>query len=517
MNYPLRRKQPSLSLTETFLRLAQMTTPHGYEPYCWPCLPLSENDHFIDGENNVHIWVKTKAKKFSRVMWSSHLDSACRDAENVTFRSTKDRKITTNGKTILSADCKIGAAIMIKMIEARIPGWYIFHAGEERGGIGSRYNMDKKWPCEPAMAIALDRNGYSDVITHQGGERTCSQTWALAFAKLLNYNAGKSLFAYKPCDTGSFTDTKNYCKRVPECTNLSVGYFNAHCTTEMQDMLHAEWLMYALIDNAPLIEDMAVARDPSKYESKWAQSTYTPPNGGYSHRQTKKERKAAKKAERQKNGTTAESGTGKQTYYPVQRDEEKAYKAWWQSKGYTTEAEAVVDGATPPNHVLDMRRFRCPTCTNTCSALIDDASVFCHMCGGSMQEVMDISVDSPKPGEEMIMESFCHDCKKVTASMLQCEHCRSFMVTRGPARFPRMTPPLPVSDDMQKLASSVKRYDAHGKAITDSPPKATRKLLPALPEAENAVSVDALKRGTVRTLNGMRVRRHHIPFGEGGL
>ena len=33
---------------------------------------------------------------------------------------------------------------------------------------------------------------------------------------------------------GSFTDTANYTDIIPECTNLSCGYYNAHTQSEYQ-------------------------------------------------------------------------------------------------------------------------------------------------------------------------------------------------------------------------------------------------------------------------------------------
>lgn len=166
---------------------------------------------------------------------------------------------------------------MIKMIEAKIPGWYIFHAGEEHGLIGAHYNQDRKWPNEPDFAIAFDRKDRSSIITHQsGGQRCCSDKFAEEFALLLNESeAGAGHFNYKCDDGGLITDTAAYMRRVPECTNISVGYFKQHTSMEVQDMAHAERLLAAIIENGELWEELGVYRDPKVHDSKY--STW---NGG---------------------------------------------------------------------------------------------------------------------------------------------------------------------------------------------------------------------------------------------
>ena len=47
--------------------------------------------------------------------------------------------------------------------------------------------------------------------------------------------------------TGSFTDTANYTDYIPECTNLSVGYYNAHSGNEQQDLKFVREFRDALI------------------------------------------------------------------------------------------------------------------------------------------------------------------------------------------------------------------------------------------------------------------------------
>ena len=142
----------------------------------------------------------------------------------------------------LGADCATGIYIMLKMIAAKIPGLYIFHAGEEIGGLGSAWIVENN----PSLldnidrAIAFDRKLDHSVITEQCSGRCCSDTFAQAIADQLG---GK----FKIDPTGSFTDTANYIDLVSECTNISVGYDCEHTAAEYQDLSFLDQLIPALI------------------------------------------------------------------------------------------------------------------------------------------------------------------------------------------------------------------------------------------------------------------------------
>jgi hypothetical protein len=170
--------------------------------------------------------------------------------------------------------------LMLNMIDAKVPGHYMFHRMEEMGGQGSRWAAStmKNLLRTFSYAIAFDRRGRSDIITHQGGQRCCSDEFANALAEQLNSLNKK--FTYKPDDTGSFTDTKNYTHLIPECTNVSVGYFQQHGPREYMDLNHAKELREVL----PLVkwDELPVKRDPKVKEAKPANEWYGG-YGGYPH------------------------------------------------------------------------------------------------------------------------------------------------------------------------------------------------------------------------------------------
>lgn len=130
------------------------------------------------------------------------------------------------------------------MIAAGKPGRYLFFVGEECGGIGSSAFVLDNPTFSANMVVSFDRRGTDDIITHQGGTETCSQAFANALGHALNKQPG---FKYEPSDEGIYTDSKEFSAIVPECTNVSVGYYSEHTSHERQDLQHLLKLRDAVI------------------------------------------------------------------------------------------------------------------------------------------------------------------------------------------------------------------------------------------------------------------------------
>ena len=147
-----------------------------------------------------------------------------------------------DGTECLGADCTTGVWLILEMIKSKVPGLYIVHTGEECGGIGSRALVKSfpKWLETIDVAISFDRFGTDSIITHQMGQRTCSEAFASDLESILNLNL-------KSDSGGVYTDSYEYCDFVSECTNISVGYFNHHTKSEYQDMDFAMKLRDSLI------------------------------------------------------------------------------------------------------------------------------------------------------------------------------------------------------------------------------------------------------------------------------
>lgn len=240
-----------MNVRETFLKLTQKTYPHGTEDQLLSFLPKGiEKDEF----GNYFLRLGK-----SDTMFTCHLDTACQ-VQNKVNHKIGHQFIETDGKTILGADDKAGMTVMLYMIEHKVPGLYYFFIGEEVGCIGSgavssKYNFSDFKKC-----ISFDRRGYDSVITEQFYGVCCSDEFAKDLSVQLN-KANLS-FNFRPDPTGIMTDSASFMEEIPECTNISVGYFNEHKTIEKQDVKFLVNLCEAVIKVD--WESLPVMRDPKE-------------------------------------------------------------------------------------------------------------------------------------------------------------------------------------------------------------------------------------------------------------
>lgn len=170
------------------------------------------------------------------VLWSCHTDTVhdMGGTQNIIYTAPGIIGLDPDSMSnCLGADDTAGVWLMREMILAKAPGLYVFHRAEEIGCIGSRWIVKNNPELlkDIKFAIALDRKGKTDVVTHQCG-RCCSDD----FAKSLAAQLGPG---YSPA-YGVFTDTALYTGLVGECTNISVGYNGQHTEDESVDQ---EFLM----------------------------------------------------------------------------------------------------------------------------------------------------------------------------------------------------------------------------------------------------------------------------------
>lgn len=224
---------------------------------------------FIDGAGNLHFDRRAGSKgEFSRTLFTAHTDTVHHhDGGNIV---RVDGKFWRADGDVLGADDGAGIALLAHLMDNDVPGYYILFRGEERGGIGSTWlaeNMDDLLR-EFDRAVAFDRAGYYDVITHQSGTRCCSDVFADALAGALSFEESGLMFM--PSDGGVYTDTAEFVSLIPECTNVSVGYKAQHTHREEQDV---EFLKQ-LADTLVLVqwETLPTQRDPRTRESLWGAS-----------------------------------------------------------------------------------------------------------------------------------------------------------------------------------------------------------------------------------------------------
>jgi len=215
-------------------------------------------------------YVLLMGSEFPRIAFMAHHDTVHKEQGFQKVRIGKGGIVTlddnTWSKSCLGADCTTGIFIILQMIRASVPGVYIIHAGEEIGCVGSKALAQRRPPYldKVEAAISFDRMGTTSIITHQLGERTCSDEFANSLSSALN------MPYLTPDPTGSFTDSVEYTHLIAECTNISVGYDGQHSVIESQNLHYLQELIDSLI--AADWGSLDIVRDPRdsilKYEDE---------------------------------------------------------------------------------------------------------------------------------------------------------------------------------------------------------------------------------------------------------
>lgn len=277
----MKSKDHSL-IFETFIRLTSRTYPYGTEDSLVKSMVhqgIFPSDIKKDSHGNYFYKIGD-----SRTIFASHLDTVSKDSVKV-VHTFDDNIIGTDGKTTLGADDKAGVTILLHLIKNNVPGLYYFFIGEEVGCIGSGLAASEvfKFKGEYDRIISFDRRGTDSIITYQSSYRCCSDEFADALADQLNFLG----LSYKKDEGGIYTDSAEFTDIIPECTNISVGYYKEHTVNETQDIRHLEKLAQACLlvdwENLPTKRDMN--KKEYKYYSSWDNfSSCTLYNKNYNNR-----------------------------------------------------------------------------------------------------------------------------------------------------------------------------------------------------------------------------------------
>ena len=254
-----------MRIRRKFLQLTKYTYPHGTEGFLKSYLPEGTkkdaygNFYYLIGEDPT-------------TMFTCHLDTACSKQVKVNHVQTQNI-IKTDGSSILGADDKAGMVVILNMIENKVPGLYYFFIGEEVGCVGSS-KLAQNWVNSEfsytiSKVVSFDRRSTGSVITHQWYGRCCSDEFADELSFRLN-GTGQRL-KLEPDDTGVLTDSAQFMDIVPECTNISVGYYREHTTSESQDIEYLQKLCKVVCkidwENLPVMRDpLLIDEDDDDYE-----------------------------------------------------------------------------------------------------------------------------------------------------------------------------------------------------------------------------------------------------------
>jgi len=218
-------------LFELLLNMLHYTTPYPYDIVMQHYYPKGG---MLDGMSN---YFYTVGK--SDTLFCCHVDTVGSNMERTSVHYKNGILGSRTNGACLGGDDRCGILACIALINANVPGTYIFHTGEEKGCIGSNYiaaNKDLDL-TKFKRAIGFDRKGTTSIITSMCSKVTCSAEFAEELASQIGLN-------YKQDKGGASTDVLRYLDKIPEITNLSVGYHEEHSSNETIDV---DWLIDELI------------------------------------------------------------------------------------------------------------------------------------------------------------------------------------------------------------------------------------------------------------------------------
>jgi hypothetical protein len=229
----------------SLISLLEWKRPEGSDTQAWWCKHYLEpvmGKPDVDGNYIKIVYDPLNTAIYPKNVFTAHHDTVhYTEGSQVVLRNGDE--VYTPNSDCLGADCTTGCWLILGMIEAKVPGIYVIHAGEEIGCVGSSALVKRHpdWLSDAKAVISFDRKGTNSIITHQMGARTCSDDFAKSLSAALN------MTQLKPDSTGSYTDSNEYRYTVDECTNVSVGYYGQHTKLETQNVFFAYQLLDALI------------------------------------------------------------------------------------------------------------------------------------------------------------------------------------------------------------------------------------------------------------------------------
>ena len=199
----------------------------------------------IDEELNVYV----PPTGDDTVLFVAHTDTVDNISHGDRELSIKDGVVyLADGQTnsCLGADDGAGIYILLKLILAGVEGGYLFTTGEESGGIGVDHfiRMNEVELKRYKMSLEFDRYGYDEVITHQAPGQCASESFAESLADIMNAIGD---FTLAPSAMGIYTDNADLSEYIPECVNVSVGYYGHHTKNEWLDIGFVEDMIQTVV------------------------------------------------------------------------------------------------------------------------------------------------------------------------------------------------------------------------------------------------------------------------------
>lgn len=192
----------------------------------------------------------------STTLFAAHLDTIGNEPRQTKpIYIEKNRVLISSGNSdCLGGDDRCGILCLLALIDAKVPGTYIFHSCEERGMQGADFIVNSMDLTLFDRAIEFDRRGTDSIISKMIGMTVCSYE----FVNSLSAQLG---LGFRDDPTGLITDVFSYNCIIPEVTNLSVGFNNEHSNREY---IHVLWLIDRFIPQLLKVnwESLPVVRNP---------------------------------------------------------------------------------------------------------------------------------------------------------------------------------------------------------------------------------------------------------------
>ncbi len=129
-----------------------------------------------DVAGNLH--VDARSLGTHKTLFVAHVDTVHKEVAPNKFTKTATHWRADGAP--LGADDGAGCAMLMHMMCAGVPAYYVFTQGEEKGGIGATH-LFENYPqllSEFDRAIAFDRRANDSIITDQAYGRCCSDSFA---------------------------------------------------------------------------------------------------------------------------------------------------------------------------------------------------------------------------------------------------------------------------------------------------------------------------------------------------
>ena len=176
------------------------------------------------------LWIDNRQDK-SKTLFCAHVDTVEARGKEGTFKieiTEKGIVRSVGRKEIMGVDDGAGVAMLVSLLQANVPGMYLFTHGEECGGNPMRGSILDPLAREPYdRCIAFDRRGDKDIVADQALGVLASEAFVTELAIRLNMGHKWAI--------GSYTDSSEFKGKIKEIVNVSIGYDANHSAYETLD------------------------------------------------------------------------------------------------------------------------------------------------------------------------------------------------------------------------------------------------------------------------------------------